>query len=71
MKKTLLALTGAVAIRLSSDRKAALDFVDRRIDDVMRFEKWKATTKVRPGHWLADAAQALGRARYGRPPPRA
>ena len=67
-KRAILAgiLTGALAIRLSSDRKAALDFVDRRIEDVMRYEKWKATGGFRPGAWLDAAAQALGRMRYGR-----
>jgi len=72
-KRALLAgiLTGAMAIRMSSGRKAALDFADRRIKDVMRFEKWKATTRFRPGHWLAEIAQGLGRARYGGEPPQA
>jgi len=65
-KRGLLAgiLTGALAIALSSGREAALAFVDRRIADVMAFEKWKATTRLRPGHWLEQAAERLGRARY-------
>jgi hypothetical protein len=45
--------------------RRALAFVDRRIADVMAFEKWKATTRLRPGHWLEQAAERLGRARYG------
>jgi len=67
-KRALLAgiLTGAMTIRMASGRKAALEFVDRRIEDVMRYEKWKATGGFRPGDWLARAAQGLGRARYGR-----
>lgn len=71
-KRALLAgiLTGALAIRLSSGRGAALRFVDRRIDDVMRFEKWKATTRLRPSDLLAGAAHALGRLRYGRAAPK-
>ena len=66
-KRAILAgiLTGALAIRLSSGRGAAMAFVDRRIADVMSFERWKATTRLRPGHWLAQAAERLGRARHG------
>lgn len=69
-KRALLAgiLSGALAVRMSSGRKAALDFVDRRIADVMAFEKWKATSGFRPGDWLAAGAQALGRMRYGHNP---
>ena len=67
-KRLLLAgiLTGAGAIRASEGRKAALEFVDRRIDNVMAFEKWKATTSFRPSAGLARFAERLGRARYGR-----
>jgi ubiquinone biosynthesis protein COQ9 len=70
-KRALLAgiLTGAMAIRMTEGRKAALDFVDRRIDNVMSFEKWKATTGFRPSQWLNQAAEALGRARYRSAPP--
>lgn len=66
-KRAILAgiLTGALAIWLSSGRAAALAFLDRRIEDVMRFEKWKATTKLRPSEWVSAVAQGLGRARYG------
>lgn len=66
-KRALLAgiLTGAIAIRLASGRGAAMDFVDRRIGNVMAFEKWKATTDLRPSRWATAMAQALGRARYG------
>ena len=41
---TLLAgiITGAMAVRMTSGRKEALEFVDRRIDNVMQFEKAKA-----------------------------
>src|SRR5690349_10119843 len=56
-KRTLLAgiLSGATAVRMASGRGAALDFVDRRIDNVMAFEKWKATTRFKPGAWLSEA----------------
>lgn len=66
-KRAILAgiLSGALAIRLASGRGEALRFVDRRIEDVMRFEKWKATTRIRPSIWLAGMAHALGKARYG------
>ena len=66
-KRVILAgiLSGAMAIRMSSGRKAAFDFVDRRIEDVMRYETWKATGGFKPGDWLSDVAQALGRRRYG------
>jgi ubiquinone biosynthesis protein COQ9 len=65
-KRALLAgiLTGALAIRLSAGRAAALAFTARRIEDVMRFEAWKATTGLRPYALLAAAAAALGRMRY-------
>jgi ubiquinone biosynthesis protein COQ9 len=64
-KRALLAgiLSGALAIRLSSGPAAALAFTDRRIENVMAFEKWKATTQFRPSKFL-DAAAALGRMRY-------
>jgi ubiquinone biosynthesis protein COQ9 len=67
-KRALLAgiLTGALAIRLSSGREAALAFTDRRIANVMTFEKWKATTRLRPSKIIDGVASALGRMRYGR-----
>lgn len=66
-KRTLVAgiLTGAMAIRMTSGRRDALEFVDRRIDNVMSFEKWKTTTTFRPSQWLNDVAERLSRARYG------
>jgi ubiquinone biosynthesis protein COQ9 len=67
-KRALLAgiLMGAMAVRMSSGRKAALEFTDRRIENVMAFEKWKATTRFKPAAWLDGLAQGLGRARYPR-----
>lgn len=72
-KRAILAgiLSGAMAIRMASGRGDAMRFVDRRIADVMRFEQWKATTRVRPSLWLAGLAHALGRARYRTAPPAA
>lgn len=69
-KRAILAgiLTTALAIRLSSGRADSLAFVSRRIEDVMRFEKWKATTKLKPSAFVTGVAQALGRMRYGSRP---
>lgn len=66
-KRALLAgiVSGATAVRLTSGRDEALAFVDRRIDNVMSFEKWKATTTFRPSQWLTDVAERMGKARYG------
>lgn len=66
-KRAILAgiLSGGLAIRLSGGRQAALEFVDRRIDNVMAYEKWKTTGGFKPGDWLSQAAQALGKMRYG------
>lgn len=66
-KRALLAgiLTGALAVRISSGRAAALAFVDRRIEDVMRFEKWKAGSSFRPTEVLSGLAGRLARMRYG------
>jgi ubiquinone biosynthesis protein COQ9 len=67
-KRALLAgiLTGALAIRLSSGPQAALAFTDRRIANVMAFETWKRTTKLKPSKFMDEVAGALGRMRYGR-----
>jgi len=66
-KRVLLAgiLSGALAIRLSSGAEAAKTFTDRRIENVMAFEKWKATTSFRPSQIVARFAESLGRMRYG------
>lgn len=58
-------LSAALAIRVASGREAAMVFVDARIANVMSFEKWKATTKIRPSEALKTLAQTLGRMRYG------
>ncbi|HXA37788.1 MAG TPA: COQ9 family protein [Phenylobacterium sp.] len=66
-KRALLAgiLTGAIAIRLTSGPAAALAFTDRRIANVMTFEKWKATTRLKPAAMMDSLARALGHLRYG------
>jgi ubiquinone biosynthesis protein COQ9 len=65
-KRTLLAgiLTGALAIRGVAGRQEAMAFVDRRIANVMAFETWKATTKIRPSKLLEQATVAFAKARY-------
>ncbi|HEX5262449.1 MAG TPA: COQ9 family protein [Phenylobacterium sp.] len=65
-KRVLLGgiLAGALAIRQSSGSEAALAFTDRRIANVMAFEKWKATTRLKPSQMLDRFAGALGRMRY-------
>jgi len=66
-KRAILAgiLTAAMAMQSASGRGEALAFVDRRIEDVMRFETWKATTPLRPSAWMTGLAERLARARYG------
>ena len=66
-KRAILAgiLSSAMALRLASGRKAALDYVDRRIENVMAYEKWKATGGFKPGDWLAGVAERMAKARYG------
>lgn len=68
-KRALLAgiVSGATAVQLTSGRDAALTFVDRRIDNVMSFEKWKGRTTFRPSQWLTHVAERMGKARYGAP----
>ncbi|WP_333586549.1 COQ9 family protein [Phenylobacterium sp.] len=59
-------LTGALAIHMASGRGAAMAFVDARIANVMRFEMWKATTRLRPTEAVKGLAETLGRLRYSR-----
>jgi ubiquinone biosynthesis protein COQ9 len=65
-KRAILAgvLGSALAIGLNQGQDAAFAYVQRRIDDVMAFEKWKATTAFRPQAALTSLATALGRLRY-------
>ncbi len=65
-KRLLLAgiLSGALAIRFSSGPEAAKAFTDARIENVMAFEKWKATTRFRPSEMIARFAESLGRHRF-------
>jgi ubiquinone biosynthesis protein COQ9 len=65
-KRAILAgiLSSAMAVRMASGRAEALAYVDRRIENVMAYEKWKATTTFRPSDLLNGFAEALGRMRY-------
>lgn len=56
-------LASALAIRLTSGREEAMAFVDARIENVMTYEKWKAS--LAGGDLLKDVASALGKMRYG------
>ena len=56
-------LVNVVAVRLDQGREAAAEALDRRIGQVMSFEKWKAGLP-RPMAALQDLAGALGRMRY-------
>ena len=57
-------LIPALNIRLADGEQAASDFVDRRIENVMQFEKWKAGLK--PSAHLDRMARGLSSLRYGR-----
>ena len=64
-KRALLAeiLLSTLAIRLTAGAEAAATHLDRRIDAVMSFERWKGGLKLTDA--AARAARALGRLRYG------
>lgn len=66
-KRAILAgiLSAALAVRMASGRGEALRFVDRQIGHVMAYEKWKATTRLKPEAFFAEIAAALGKVRYG------
>jgi len=64
-KRALLAgiLTGTLLVRLSAGEEAAQAHLDRRIEAVMAFERFKGRVgKLKLGAWTAGA---LGRLRYG------
>jgi ubiquinone biosynthesis protein COQ9 len=68
-KRAILAgiLIQVLAVRLASGREAASAQLAARIENVMAFEKWKATRK--PTHFGRDLAARLGEMRYGRVDP--
>jgi len=55
-------LITCLAIDMASGREAALAHLDRSIDNVMAFEKWKAG--IKPAELARDVAGALGKMRY-------
>jgi ubiquinone biosynthesis protein COQ9 len=55
-------LVTTLSLDLASGREAALQHLDRSIDNVMSFEKWKAGLK--PAELAKDFAGALSRLRY-------
>ncbi len=57
-------LLTALGIRLGSGREAASAYLGRRIENVMRFEAFKA--KIKTGGLAESLAAGLGRLRYGR-----
>lgn len=60
-------LTSTLAVRLSASPGAAAEHLDRGIETVMRYEKFKARFKGKT--WGSDFASALGKLRYGRERP--
>lgn len=65
-KRAILAaiLASTLAIRLTSGREAASDYLAARIENVMAFETWKA--RLKPAEFGREIAAALGRLRYGK-----
>lgn len=65
-KRAILAgiLISALSVRLSQGRDEAERFVAARIENVMAFEKWKATQTFSPAAFAEQAASLLGRLRY-------
>ena len=68
-KRVLLSeiLTSTMVLRLSLGANAAAAHLDRRIDAVMAFEKWKGA--IKPATFGVRLAHGLGRLRYGRASP--
>jgi len=55
-----------LATDLAEGREAAIAQLDARLANVMAFEKWKATTSLKPSVLAAKAAGFLGKIRYAR-----
>jgi ubiquinone biosynthesis protein COQ9 len=58
-------LATTLAARLVGGHEQARKHLSARIDQVMAFEKWKATGAPKPADWGKAAAAMLGRMRYG------
>ncbi len=59
-------ITTAMMSRLSRGREAQLEQIDRNIEQVMQFEKFKAKLPVKPEEVVLNLAKSLGRLRFGR-----
>ena len=59
-------LAAVLATDLAEGREAAIAQLDARLANVMAFEKWKATTSLKPSVLVARAAGFLGKIRYAR-----
>jgi len=55
-----------LATDLAEGREAAIQQLDARLANVMAFEKWKATTPLKPSALIEQAAGFLGKLRYAR-----
>ena len=60
-------ITTAMMTRLSRGREAQLEQIDRNIEQVMQFEKFKAKLPVKPEDLVLNMARTLGRLRFGQP----
>ncbi len=58
-------LLTTMAARLIGGHEHARKHLGERIDQVMAFEKWKATGAPKPSEWSKGLAEMLGRIRYG------
>lgn len=58
-------ITTAMMTRLSRGREAQLEQIDRNIEQVMQFEKFKAKLPVKPEELVLNMARTLGRLRFG------
>jgi ubiquinone biosynthesis protein COQ9 len=66
-KRVILAtvLATTLAVRMIGGHEQARKHLSGRIDQVMAFEKWKATRAPKPSEWGTAAAELFGRMRYG------
>jgi len=66
-KRVILAtvLATTLAARMIGGHEHARKHLSGRIDQVMAFEKWKATRAPKPSEWGKAAAELFGRMRYG------
>jgi ubiquinone biosynthesis protein COQ9 len=61
-------ITTAMMTRLSRGREAQLEQINRNIEQVMQFEKFKAKLPVKPEAVVLNLARTLGRLRFGQGP---